>query len=214
MNGVRFRRPSPALLVAAAALVAALAGTAAAGPVAKKAVTSKKVKKIADKEIKKKAPNLSVKNSDQLGGVAANGYTVSTATAASTSLPGFQSSSKTAVDIPGATASINVPDGQNATLVATFSGSSLCTNATAGFDCPIQVTVDGSTADPTPDPKGYLWDTTLPPASAPDKALSETVSKPVGPGSHTVKVTFGGAGVAGTTFTLRTWHLLVHTFPS
>ncbi|HEY7121449.1 MAG TPA: hypothetical protein VH329_02720 [Solirubrobacterales bacterium] len=137
---------------------------------------------------------------------------VSTAVASSTSLPGFQSSSQTAVDIPGATASVNVPSG-NAILMATFNGSSLCTNNTAGFNCPIQITVDGATANPTPDSSGYIWDTTLPPASAPDKALSLTVSKQVSAGTHSVKVTFGGAGVAGTTFTLRTWHLTVQSFP-
>jgi len=149
---------------------------------------------------------------------AANGFlpasaAVQTAVASSTGLPGFQSSSQTAVDIPGATASVTVPNGQNAILLATFSGSSLCTNGTAGFNCPIKVTVDGGTANPTPDASGYVWDTTLPPASAPDKALSLTVSKSVGPGTHPVTVTFGGAGVAGTTFTLRTWHLTVQSFP-
>jgi hypothetical protein len=47
------RRPSPALFVAALALVAALAGTAIAGPEASTSVSKKKVKKIAKKEAKK-----------------------------------------------------------------------------------------------------------------------------------------------------------------
>ena len=161
---------------------------------------------------KKKANKLFLPKSASAGFLPASAA-VKTSVASSSTLPGFQSSSQTAVDIPGATASVTVPSGQNATLLATFSGSSLCTNATAGFNCPIQMTVDGATANPTPDSTGYIWDTTLPPASAPDKALSLTVSKTVSAGTHTVKVTFGGASVAGTTFTLRTWHLTVQSFP-
>jgi hypothetical protein len=60
MKAMIGRRPSPALVVAAFALVAALAGTAVAGPVSNKALSKSKVKKIADKEIAKKAPDLSV----------------------------------------------------------------------------------------------------------------------------------------------------------
>jgi hypothetical protein len=54
-------RPSPAIVLAILALVAALAGTAVADPGASiSAVTKKKVKKIARKQIKKAAPRLSV----------------------------------------------------------------------------------------------------------------------------------------------------------
>jgi hypothetical protein len=55
------RMPSPAILVAALALIAAVAGTAVAGPDAStSAITKKKVKKIAAKQINKLAPDLSV----------------------------------------------------------------------------------------------------------------------------------------------------------
>jgi hypothetical protein len=51
------RRPSPALLVAVVALVAALAGTAVAGPGASSsAITKAKVKKVANKQINKRLP--------------------------------------------------------------------------------------------------------------------------------------------------------------
>jgi hypothetical protein len=53
------RRPSPALVLAVVALVAALGGTAAAGGI----VTKKKAKKIADSEITRLAPFLSVAKS-------------------------------------------------------------------------------------------------------------------------------------------------------
>src|SRR5262249_8787886 len=51
MRTIKAARPSPALVVAVLALVAGLAGTAVADPeLSKKKVTTKKVKKIADKE--------------------------------------------------------------------------------------------------------------------------------------------------------------------
>ena len=63
-----FRRPSPAMLVAIAALIVALGGTAVAGGVLNK----KKVKNISNNQITQRAPGLSVasaKNSDALGGL-------------------------------------------------------------------------------------------------------------------------------------------------
>jgi hypothetical protein len=62
------RMPSPAILVAVLALVAALAGTAIAGPTATVSVSKKKVKKIAKKQaikqINKLAPGLSVASAE------------------------------------------------------------------------------------------------------------------------------------------------------
>ena len=61
-------RPSPALVVAVMALVAALAGTAVAqeAGTSAKPVTKKKVKKIADKRISKAAPGLAVASAGAL----------------------------------------------------------------------------------------------------------------------------------------------------
>jgi hypothetical protein len=131
----------------------------------------------------------------------------------SSTLPGINTTSTTEVPIPGAEASVTVPQGQSAILVVNFNGVSLCRNNTFGFSCPLNVLVDGAPADPTPDSTGYIWDTTEPSASAPNKSLSMTVSKPVGPGNHSVTVTYDG-GVAGTQFVLRTWHLMVQAFPA
>jgi hypothetical protein len=85
---IRDGRPSPAIIVAALALVAALAGTALAGPQAgTSAINKKKVKKIATKQATKKinelAPGLSVAeaakadvadNADALGGKPPSAY--------------------------------------------------------------------------------------------------------------------------------------------
>ena len=69
MKRIRDTRPSPAIIVAALALVAALAGTAIAGSdVQSSALSKKKVKKIAKKQAKKQinklAPGLSVAHAD------------------------------------------------------------------------------------------------------------------------------------------------------
>lgn len=58
-------RPSPAIIVAALALVLALAGTAIAAPdFAAKPVSKNQAKNIANKQIKKKAPGLSVNHAN------------------------------------------------------------------------------------------------------------------------------------------------------
>jgi hypothetical protein len=62
---VRESRPSPALVIAVLALVAAVAGTAVAGPGATTSkLSKKKVVKIADQEINKLAPGLSVAHAE------------------------------------------------------------------------------------------------------------------------------------------------------
>jgi hypothetical protein len=72
-------RPSPAMIVAALALVLAMAGTAIAGPGAVDKITKSKVRSIADKEINKKAPGLSVDNAAKLGGQPASAFAASSA---------------------------------------------------------------------------------------------------------------------------------------
>ena len=79
----RILRPSPALVIACLALFLAMGG---AGYAALKGKDKKKVRAIADREISKQAPGLSVANArnaanaqnaanaDQLSGVAASGY--------------------------------------------------------------------------------------------------------------------------------------------
>ena len=73
------KRTSPAIVVAALALVAALAGTAlAGGDATTSAISKKKVKKIARKQAVKQinalAPELSVANADTVGGRPASAF--------------------------------------------------------------------------------------------------------------------------------------------
>jgi hypothetical protein len=70
-NIVRSLLPSPALVIASVALFVAMGG---AGYAALKGKDKQKVRAIADQEIGKQAPGLSVGNSAKLGGVAPSGY--------------------------------------------------------------------------------------------------------------------------------------------
>lgn len=79
MGQVRTSRPSAAIIIAVVALVAALAGTAIAGPGATtSALTKPKLKKIVKKQINKLAPGLSVANANTLEGKQASAFASST----------------------------------------------------------------------------------------------------------------------------------------
>ena len=71
MTKSKGRRPSPAMIVALAALVVALAGTAMAAPTAIKSILNKKekkqVKNISKNQVNALAPGLSVKHADTAG---------------------------------------------------------------------------------------------------------------------------------------------------
>ena len=71
MTSLKGRRPSPAMIVAATALIIALAGTAMAAPTAIKSILNKKEKKqasnIAKNQINALAPGLSVKHANTAG---------------------------------------------------------------------------------------------------------------------------------------------------
>jgi hypothetical protein len=64
MQPTQRRVPSPAIILALVALTFALAGTALAGPNVSK-ITKSKVRTIADKEVEKLAPDLSVAKADK-----------------------------------------------------------------------------------------------------------------------------------------------------
>ena len=67
MGSVNRRAPSPAMIVAVIALVFAVAGTAVAAVATVSALSKKEkkqIKRIADREVKKFAPGLSVKSAD------------------------------------------------------------------------------------------------------------------------------------------------------
>jgi hypothetical protein len=66
------KRPSPAMIVAIIALIAALGGSALAGGL----LTKKKAKKIADAQITKRAPGLSVASANTANGLADSSFQI------------------------------------------------------------------------------------------------------------------------------------------
>ena len=78
MSQIKNARPSPALVIAVLALIAAIAGTAIADPFATKGISAKKTKKIAknvaNKQITKRAAGLTVGNANSLAGTPASAY--------------------------------------------------------------------------------------------------------------------------------------------
>ena len=80
MKRLRIQRPSPGTIIAMTALVVAVGGTAIAGPLANKSALSKsekkQTKKLAQSEIQKAAPTLSVANADTVDGLDATALKV------------------------------------------------------------------------------------------------------------------------------------------
>jgi hypothetical protein len=70
LRWTRAARPTAAMVIAILALVAGVSGVVVAGPIAKKAVTAEKARKIADREITKLASGLSVANADNANNAA------------------------------------------------------------------------------------------------------------------------------------------------
>ena len=161
MDRLKDARPRPALIVAIVALVAALAGTAVAEQATTSKLTTKKVKKIAKKQVEKLAPGLSVANADnatnadsatnadnatnadQLGGASLDSLTIGRGTS-STASGGTGSScdpaSTTFVDC--GTASLTLPRAERVLILANaqFDGA----NSGAGYRGDCKLTIDGT----------------------------------------------------------------------
>ena len=159
MTSPRRRRPSPAMIVAATALIVALAGTAMAAPTAIKSILNKKEKKqasnIAKNQINALAPTLSVKrattagsadtakradaatNADALGGVALKDVAV----ARSDPSTGGVCDPGTTTFITCASVTVNVPHDGRVLLIGT-AGQYSFDGTTVQGDC--RMTVDGA----------------------------------------------------------------------
>lgn len=115
----------------------------------------------------------------------------------------FVTSSAVYVDVTGATTSITVPSGENATILARFSAESDCTGP-AGSWCSAQIFIGASLGDPN---SGTDFAFDSPPSSEWESHSMERV-KNVGPGTYTVKVQV--AVVSGaTSFRVDDWTLTV-----
>jgi hypothetical protein len=173
-------RPSPAMIVACAALIVALGGTAVAGGVLNK----KKVNKI----ITNRAPGLSVakaKNADNLGGQAPSTYTTASNFTQST----------TDVPITGSSATIGSPiqvttqGTKRLIAVAAVHATNNSTTSPNGTFFVCHVTIDGTAGVDQTDfasPNGTY--------NPVDAAVAPQASQVVGAGTHTVSLVCFGAG--------------------
>jgi hypothetical protein len=141
MRRSRASRPSPAIIIAVLALVAAVAGTAvAADPVATtsaKKVTKKKVKKIANKQIDQRAPGLSVAQAE----TASNANTANSVSPNGVDTTALQDNAVTNAKLgDGAVSSAEIENGQ---VRATDLGPTVVrSNSVAGTDSPRPLSVN------------------------------------------------------------------------
>ncbi|MGH2663026.1 MAG: hypothetical protein ACRDH8_09535 [Actinomycetota bacterium] len=105
-------------------------------------------------------------------------------------------------DVTGATATIDVPAGTNALIVARFTASSIC----VGGGCYVRILIGGVEADP---PNVSPWDSGgVSDANIDYEASAMDRSRTVGAGTHTVQVQ-ARLGSGATFFDLDNWHMAV-----
>ena len=231
------RRPSPAMVVACLALFVALAGTSVAAvsqlvprnsvgtvQLRNSAVTNPKLRNNAITTAK-------VRNRSLLAADFAPGQLVPgpTGPAGPTGAPGpagpagtgaalafrfvagpaaTSTSSTSYVELPTASASIDVPAGTTATILVSFAAESSCYGA--GY-CSVRVLVDGNEATPVVGTNEFAFDSsdggTETSSSWESHALERAVTG-VAAGAHTVTVQYATTSATGT-FRLDDWGLTV-----
>jgi hypothetical protein len=191
MERFRNARPSPAIVIVALALVAALAGTALAGPDAvTSAITKKKVKKIARKQIKKLAPGLSVANAETAG-VANRATTADTADSATQA-----QNANTANGVKPIKVSFAAPSGTPPTAFVNQGGVRIRGECTAGGEARLELTNTGASGALVQFAEVNADGTT---AAAPNLAMGSGTMQSVSTGAfpiniRTVTVTYRAAG--------------------
>jgi hypothetical protein len=118
-------------------------------------------------------------------------------------------SSTSYVAVPGATATVTVPVGSKALIIARFAAISDCTdsngNVTGGYSCNLRVLVNGQEAAPA-GAQSSIFDATA--ADGREAHAIERSRGPLGPGTYVVTVQYSVAG-ATVTFDLDGWTLEV-----
>ena len=119
-----------------------------------------------------------------------------------------QSTSSTAfVNLPGATATIGVPSGETAVLLARFSAESQCDGGAAGNWCSVRILIDGVEANPASG-LDFAFDSVEAGGSGLWTGSSMDRSRLVGGGVRTVVVQWAVTNAA-TVFRLDDWSLTV-----
>ncbi len=229
---LRLRRPSPALAVACLALFVALGGVSyaavalPAGSVGARelragAVTTPKLRNRAvttaklrnDSVTSAKIARRAVGRSELVPGLVAGPPAVVHSETPS-GLAGGVAAPLTFVDLPGASARIDLPgDVNRMLLVVRFSGESACFGGAGAEYCSARITVDGTEALPAAG-TDFAFDATdagsETATSWESHAMERTLT--VGPGPHAVLVQWMVTS-ADTTFRLDDWTLVVEKFP-
>jgi hypothetical protein len=178
MGSIKTWRPSPAIVIAIAALIAALAGTAIAGTSAgTSALNRSKVKKIVTKQIDARAPGLSVAhantagNADKLGGEEGSAFRTHSASAE-------VRDDQLQLDVTDQTVvstTIALPSTRTVTAVASIEGFGA--NAGDVTNCNLEIAgVDG------------VRQTIVFPTANGELVWPLTQARTLGPGTHTVRV--------------------------
>jgi hypothetical protein len=188
---IRASRPSPAIVIAVVALVAALAGTALAGPDATtSAINKKKVKKIARKQINKLAPGLSVANAETAG-VANHATTANTANSATRA-----QNASTANGVKPIKVNFAAPSGTPATAFVNQGGVRIRGECTVAGEARLELTNTGAGGALVQFAEVNADGTT---AAAPNLAMGSGTMQSVSTGAapnnvRTVTVTYRAAG--------------------
>jgi hypothetical protein len=179
------RRPSPAMIVAIVALIAALSGTAIGAAF----VTKKQTKKIAANQVNKLAPGLSVASAkkaddaDKLGGASAAAFQTGAASDQRSDTNALTTGNETVLS-----ANITLPAAKTVTAVASVEAVA-DGGGNDNINCNLNIAgVDGSRQSTYISPNTLEDSTTLP--------LTQSLA--LGAGTHTVIVECNEGGTANT----------------
>lgn len=225
-NRLQLGLPSPAMIVAVAALFVALGGTGyAMSQLAKNSVGTPQLKNNAVTSVKVrngtllsadfKAGQLKAGPPGPAGPAGPKGDNGPAGTGATLAWGADvgdapKTTSSTTLSTVGST-KLTIPTGETATVVATFSAESLCRNGTATTWCVLRLFIDGTEMNPE-DGTNFAFDapaasTAL--ASYDYEAHSITrIRRGIGAGEHTITAQFQSSSATGPTFRLDDWSLV------
>lgn len=121
---------------------------------------------------------------------------------------GPPTTSTTYVNLPGATATFQVPAGQEALVIVRFSGETACSSNTGVGLCLVHVLLDGTPMEPT-GINDFFDSVDHDDATSAQHALER--SRVVGGGVHNIQVQYR-VSIQPTEFELHSWHLTVERF--
>ena len=195
MTKSKGRRPSPAMIVALAALVVALAGTAMAAPTAIKSILNKKekkqVKNISKNQVNALAPGLSVKHANSAGSAdtakdanSLGGVNLKDVVVAKSANPGAQCDPNSTTLIDCVTLNLTLPHEGRVLLIGT-AGQVAFGGAQAAGNCLFRVDGVNSGGSVQSGNNFAPVNTGVNARAFPDGFATTVVTDPVSAGAHT-----------------------------